>query len=53
MARAETVRQELIKRGIGADRLSLAALGGTNPVVPFSDIPNRWKDRRVEFILIL
>ena len=53
MARAETVRQELIKRGIGPDRLSLAALGGTNPIVPFSDIPNRWKDRRVEFILAM
>ncbi len=53
LARAETVRQELIHRGIGTDRLSLAALGGTNPIVPFSDIPNRWKDRRVEFILVM
>jgi flagellar hook assembly protein FlgD len=53
MARAQTVRQELIKRGIGPGHLSLAALGGTNPIVPFSDISNRWKDRRVEFILVM
>jgi outer membrane protein OmpA-like peptidoglycan-associated protein len=43
----------LIERGIASDRLSLAALGGTNPIVPFSDLVNRWKDRRVEFILVM
>lgn len=53
LARAETVRNVLIERGIASDRLSLAALGGTNPVVPFSDLVNRWKDRRVEFILVM
>jgi outer membrane protein OmpA-like peptidoglycan-associated protein len=53
MARAETVRQELVRRGIAPDRLSMAALGGTNPIVPFSDLPDRWKDRRVEFVLVM
>jgi flagellar hook assembly protein FlgD len=52
-ARAETVRNVLIERGIAQDRLSVAALGGTNPIVPFSDLVNRWKDRRVEFILLM
>jgi hypothetical protein len=27
-------------------------VGGARPIVPFSDLVNRWKDRRVEFILI-
>jgi outer membrane protein OmpA-like peptidoglycan-associated protein len=53
LARADTVRNVLIERGITPDRLSLAALGGTNPIVPFSDLVNRWKDRRVEFILVM
>jgi outer membrane protein OmpA-like peptidoglycan-associated protein len=53
LARAETVRNVLIERGVAADRLSLAALGGMNPIVPFSDLVNRWKDRRVEFILVM
>jgi flagellar hook assembly protein FlgD len=52
-ARAETVRNVLIERGVAPVRLSLAALGGTNPIVPFSDLVNRWKDRRVEFILVM
>ena len=30
----------------------MEGLGGTEPVVPFSDLKNRWKNRRVEFILI-
>ena len=28
------------------------ALCGTQPVVPHSDIENRWKNRRVEFVLV-
>ncbi len=31
----------------------LAALGGNNPIVPFRDFPNRWKDRRVESVLVM
>lgn len=26
--------------------------GGNRPIVPHSDLDNRWKNRRVEFILI-
>lgn len=49
--RAETVRQELIKRGLEAERIKAFGIGGANPVVPFSDKYNNWKNRRVEFIL--
>jgi outer membrane protein OmpA-like peptidoglycan-associated protein len=32
--------------------MSTVGLGGTQPVVPHGDLENRWKNRRVEFILI-
>jgi flagellar motor protein MotB len=32
--------------------MSVAGLGGSQPVVPHGDMVNRWKNRRVEFILI-
>ncbi len=51
-ARAETVRDALIDLGIDSGRLSTAGLGGRQPLVPHSDLDNRWKNRRVEFILI-
>jgi outer membrane protein OmpA-like peptidoglycan-associated protein len=50
--RAETVRQELIARGIAPERLLVSGLGGTQPIVPFSDLADRWQNRRVEFILL-
>jgi outer membrane protein OmpA-like peptidoglycan-associated protein len=50
--RAETVRQELIARGIPPERLLVSGLGGTEPIVPFSDLDDRWQNRRVEFILL-
>lgn len=51
-ARAESVRQELIERGLAPGRLSVAGIGGSEPLVPHSDLENRWRNRRVEFILI-
>lgn len=50
--RAEAVRLKLIEFGVDARRLSVAGLGSREPVVPFTDAENRWKNRRVEFILI-
>ena len=50
-ARAEAVRRELVALGVSADRITTDGLGGASPVVPFSDEQNRWKNRRVEFIL--
>ncbi|MCA1753635.1 MAG: OmpA family protein [Spirochaeta sp.] len=52
LARAETVRNELVARGVRAERLSVAGRGGTEPIVPHSDLDNRWQNRRVEFILL-
>lgn len=51
-ARAEAVRDALVERGIRADRITTAGLGGAHPVVPHGDVRNRWKNRRVEFWLI-
>jgi outer membrane protein OmpA-like peptidoglycan-associated protein/flagellar hook assembly protein FlgD len=51
-ARAETVKEALIELGINPARLSTVGLGGRQPIVPHSDLENRWKNRRVEFILL-
>jgi flagellar hook assembly protein FlgD/outer membrane protein OmpA-like peptidoglycan-associated protein len=49
--RAERVVRALVERGIEASRLEAIGAGGTKPLVPHSDTENRWKNRRVEFIL--
>jgi flagellar hook assembly protein FlgD/flagellar motor protein MotB len=51
-ARAEAVRQKLVEFGVDAQRLTVVGRGSSEPVVSFSDAENRWKNRRVEFILI-
>jgi outer membrane protein OmpA-like peptidoglycan-associated protein/flagellar hook assembly protein FlgD len=50
-ARAEAVERELVALGVSGGRITTDGVGGANPVVPFSDQQNRWKNRRVEFIL--
>jgi outer membrane protein OmpA-like peptidoglycan-associated protein len=52
LARAEAVKNALVRLGLKADRISVAGLGGSAPLVPFGDEENRWKNRRVEFILL-
>ncbi|MCX7775730.1 MAG: OmpA family protein, partial [Spirochaetaceae bacterium] len=51
-ARAEKVRAMLIENGVDSRRLSVVGLGSSEPVVKFTDVENRWKNRRVEFVLI-
>lgn len=51
-ARARTVREALIERGMEPDRIGIEGRGGQDPIVPHTDQENRWKNRRVEFILI-
>ena len=51
-ARAEAVRNALIQRGIAPSRMTTVGLGGSQPLVPHGDMRNRWKNRRVEFLLI-
>ncbi len=52
LARAQSVKDALAVRGISVGRMTVAGLGDIDPVVPDTDIENRWKNRRVEFILI-
>ncbi|MDA8427330.1 MAG: OmpA family protein, partial [Treponema sp.] len=52
LGRAELIKKLLIQQGVDPTRLSTAGLGANDPVVPFSDAQNRWKNRRVEFLLI-
>jgi len=50
--RAEAVRRLLVADGVDPRRLTVLGLGSSDPVVDFKDAVNRWKNRRVEFILI-
>lgn len=51
LERANFVRTYLTHNGVSASRLSADGKGGTEPVVDWKDANNRWKNRRVEFIL--
>ncbi len=50
-ARAEAVREALVARGIAGGRMTTSGVGAMRPLVPNSDLENRWMNRRVEFIL--
>jgi hypothetical protein len=50
-ARAEAIRQALRRLGLPADSMEAVGLGASNPIVPYSDTANRWKNRRVEIYL--
>ncbi|WP_304222681.1 FlgD immunoglobulin-like domain containing protein [Gracilinema caldarium] len=52
LARARAVLDALVERGIDRSRLEARGLGGREPLVPHTDQANRWKNRRVEFILM-
>jgi len=41
-----------VAEGIDEERISVLGLGGSSPIIPFSDKQNRWENRRVEFILL-
>jgi len=50
--RAENIKQALINKGIDAKRISAVDKGSADPLVPFSDKTNNWKNRRVEILLM-
>jgi flagellar hook assembly protein FlgD/outer membrane protein OmpA-like peptidoglycan-associated protein len=50
-ARAQAVLKFLVQFGVDEKRLSALGRGSSEPVVSFKDADNRWKNRRVEFIL--
>lgn len=52
LKRAASVMELLIEFGISRDRLVAVGQGGSYPRVPFNDYNNKWKNRRVEFILL-
>ncbi len=49
--RAQEVKEALIILGVERDRMNVVGFGGARPIVPHNDEENRWKNRRVEFIL--
>lgn len=51
-ARAVSVRDALIARGMDPARVTTVGRGGTEPIVPHTDQENRWQNRRVDFVLI-
>jgi len=51
LSRAEAIKAALEERGIDGTRMTTRGYGGSRPVVPHSDVENRWKSRRVEFVL--
>ena len=48
---AEAVKAALVQLGIPAASMRTVGLGALDPVVPDSDLKNRWKNRRVEMVL--
>jgi len=50
-ARAKAIVAALHDRGIEVDRMRTEGLGAVSPIVPDSDLKNRWKNRRVDFYL--
>lgn len=50
-ARAKFVRDWLIKEGVSASRLTAVGNGSRNPATLSVALEDRWKNRRVEFIL--
>lgn len=50
-ARAQVIKDALQQRGVKGETMNIIGLGANRPIVPFADIQNRWKNRRVVFIL--
>jgi outer membrane protein OmpA-like peptidoglycan-associated protein len=51
LQRAQAVKDALVRLGISAERIRVVGRGGQNPLVPFGDKENNWKNRRVEVLL--
>jgi outer membrane protein OmpA-like peptidoglycan-associated protein len=51
-ARANSVRDALMKRGVDGDRLEAVGVGETRPIAPNDTPGGRQKNRRVEFIIV-
>ena len=51
--RAETVYNALVEMGFPPEKLSYKAYGGTKPIASVTDRRVWWKNRRVEFIVLI
>ncbi|MDL2223349.1 OmpA family protein [Bacteroidales bacterium OttesenSCG-928-M11] len=49
--RAQAVKDYMVAKGISADRLFVESQGKAQPIVPNTTDENRYKNRRVEFIM--
>jgi len=49
--RAVEVKTALVLLGVDDGRFSVQGFGALRPLVPNTDLENRWKNRRVEFYL--
>ncbi len=49
--RARTIRDAMANRGLNTDRFSIEWWGKLRPLVPFSDLDERYINRRVEFYI--
>ncbi len=52
LERAQAVKDALVEGGLSESRITAVGRGGMEPIVPHTDEDERWKNRRVEFILI-
>ncbi len=52
LARANKVKEELVTRGVDANRLETVGRGAANPVAPNDTEENRAKNRRIELIVV-
>ena len=52
VARAESIRAELLSRGVPPDRILTDGFGKTRPLVPNTSAANRGKNRRVEISVL-
>ena len=50
-SRADVIRDALAERDVDPARMTTVGHGGARPVVPHWDEDDRWKNRRVEFVL--
>jgi len=51
-ARAQAIEKALVERGLKADLIATDGEGADHPVVPNSDLVNRWKNRRTVIYLV-
>ena len=48
LARAQTIRRELVRRGVASNRIEVVALGEEQPIVPTKDGVRERRNRRVD-----